>query len=186
MDRVFFELKRGHIETVKFGRRVLSGFGLTPARFDVLYAITTTARMTQSQVRRALGVARATLSEMLGVLEQLGLVARTQANEDRRTRIVSLTKKGSAMLSRAADAILHNGFMPLLVDAALSRRDLERYDSDGERQSLTRAIFHLLDDFGLDTPRSLYELDLELLQGVVIATHDPLGEFDPVGSHDQC
>jgi DNA-binding MarR family transcriptional regulator len=181
MDRVFFELKRAHIETVKFGRRVLAAFGLTPARFDVLYAIAE-SRMTQAAVRRLLGVARATISEMLGVLEKLGFITRARAEEDRRTWVVWLTTKGRAVLERAADVTMHNGWVPLLVDAALCARDLERYDSDEERESLGGAIFRVLDELGLAQPPPLYRPDLDLIEGSLIACWDPLGQFEPEGS----
>ena len=180
MDRVFFELKRGHIETEKWGRCVLARFGLTPARFDVLFALDGAFEMTQTALRRMLGVARATISEMLALLERLELVVRTRADRDRRTWLVELTSKGAAVFRRAAEATMHNGYVPLVVDSALCANHVER-DSFVERHLFAHRVWHLLATFGTP-PSALYEQDLDLIEGAIADIDDPLGEFEPVGS----
>jgi len=179
MDQVLFQLKRAHIESTKWGRRVLADSGLTPARFDVLFALDGAFEVTQVELRRMLGVARATICEMLTVLERLELVVRERAR-DRRTWLVALTAKGAAMFRRAADATMHNGFVPLVIDAALTRRDAER-DSYWERCLLWHHIDELADAFGARMPL-LYQADLDLIEGALLDADDPFDELSYVES----
>ena len=123
MDGVFFDLKRAHHATLKFSRRVLSAFELTPARFDVLYAVGTNRWIFQHDLRVALGVARATISEMLKVLEKIGLITRWRWG---RRRVVWLSSKGREVMQRALDGCVNNGFVPLCVEQLLTKNDLSR------------------------------------------------------------
>lgn len=118
MDQVFFSFKRAHHAGLRFTRSVLLEFGLTPARFDMLTAVD--AARTQSGVQRLLGLARATISEMLQRLEELGLVRRWKSG---RTKTVLLTEEGRDRFRRACDACLHSGDVPVAVDAVLTEFD---------------------------------------------------------------
>jgi len=73
----------------------LATIDMTSARHHILQGIRTRTRL-QSQMRRMLGLARSTLSEMLKRLEQLGFVRREIPIEDRRQRIVHITPSGIA------------------------------------------------------------------------------------------
>jgi DNA-binding MarR family transcriptional regulator len=124
MDAVFFSLKRGFHATLRCGRPLLARFGLTPARFDVLYALSDSRiSTTQSELRKALGVARATLCEMLGALERLKWIIRSRDRNDRRTHQVTLSAAGRDVLERAYAGSVSSGLVPVSVDAALSVRD---------------------------------------------------------------
>ena len=126
MDAVFFSLKRGFHATLRCSRPLLARVGLTPARFDVLYALgRSDGPRTQSALRRMLGLARATISEMLAALEHLGWVQRRRDHDDRRTHRVALTDDGRAALEHAYAACVASGVVPLAVDSALSRGDAE-------------------------------------------------------------
>ena len=126
MDAVFFSFKRGFHATLRCSRPVLAGVGLTPARFDLLYALgRRDAPRTQAALRQMLGLARATISEMLGTLEGLGWVERRRDRDDRRTHRVVLTTSGRSLLERAYDAGIASGIVPRAVDWALSRGNLE-------------------------------------------------------------
>lgn len=128
MDEVFFAAKRVHWTGVRFWRPVLERFGLTPARFDLLHALTDSrVDKTQRALRVALGVARATISEMLGALEKLGLIRRARDTNDGRTRRVTLTVAGRAALERAYEACVGSGVAALAVDACFAR-----WRSDGD------------------------------------------------------
>jgi DNA-binding MarR family transcriptional regulator len=121
MDAVGYALKRGFHATLRCGRPVLARYGLTPARLDVLMALTDyRIAKTQAALRRALGVARATMSEMLASLEQLGWIKRTRNDYDRRTRDVALTPEGRGVFERAYEGAICSGVFPLAFDAALS------------------------------------------------------------------
>jgi DNA-binding MarR family transcriptional regulator len=178
MDKIFFVVKRAHHATLKFARPLLAQFGLTPARFDLLYALTEDGlERTQMALRRALGVARATISEMLSALERIGLVERTR-DRDKRTWLVRLTAKGLAAMNAAVEATMHSGFVPVTVDGVLA---CESHDVDPafEREALDCSLRRLRDAFGDCASHSLYEEDLDLIEGCLIALDDPLGEFSP-------
>ena len=124
MDAVFFSMKRGFHATLRFGRKVLGPLGLTPARFDVLYALTDErVTKTQAGLRRALGVARATISEMLDALEDLGWVRRSRCPHDWRTHDVCLTAAGRSVFERAYRHAIGEGTVPIAVDSALTPTD---------------------------------------------------------------
>ena len=104
MDAILFGMKRAHHASLRFGHKVLAPFGLTPARFDTLYALLGYS-VRQCELRRVLGVAGSTLSRMLASLERRGWVER---GERRHTRRVSLTPLGYELIRRALRRV-HTG-----------------------------------------------------------------------------
>jgi DNA-binding MarR family transcriptional regulator len=114
MHPVSFRLKRAHLCAVAFGRKAVERVGgMTPARFDVLYAIRQSALCvgplfpplmwgrTQKELTRLLGLSRATVSKMLKRLEEMGWIRRQPAADDRRVKYVTLTKEGLRRTWRA-------------------------------------------------------------------------------------
>ncbi len=99
MDSIFFGMKRADQVALRFGHKMLAPFGLTPARFDMLFAMDHGYSRTQRDLRRELGVARSTTSRMLASLERLGWVEREPR---RHTRRIRLTDTGKALIRRAA------------------------------------------------------------------------------------
>ena len=121
MHTVFFGLKRAFHGTLRVTRGALATFGLTPARFDMLYVVAKEgSSLMQRDLQRALGVAAATVSRMLRSLEKLGLVEREVLEEDRRCRNVKLTKAGRRCVLRAVRWLIRSGNIQLMVDSALS------------------------------------------------------------------
>jgi DNA-binding MarR family transcriptional regulator len=121
MHAIFFGLKRAHHGTLRITRKVLAALGLTAARFDLLYAVKKSSRgMVQSALRKVLGVSRATVSRMLASLEELGLVRRTVAVQDRRQRFVELTTKGRWRIAFAHRQLTRSGWAQLAIDSALA------------------------------------------------------------------
>jgi DNA-binding MarR family transcriptional regulator len=99
MHFLAFEFKRAHYTALRISRPIAAKFGLTPARFDMLYAIRYERRVSQAEVARALGVSGVTVSRMLRRLEELGFVRRlTHRLPDRRTKHPRLTRLGRRML----------------------------------------------------------------------------------------
>ncbi len=120
MDPVFFTIKRAYYATLRLTRRALAAMGLTAARFDLLdalYKLGTRSIHLQSQLRRALGVARSTISRMMRSLEQLGLVTRRR---DGRDCIVALTPEGRRRVRRAYYGLVLVGHVGLALDGALA------------------------------------------------------------------
>jgi DNA-binding MarR family transcriptional regulator len=122
MNIVFFSLKRAYYSTLRFTRRALARLGLTAARFDLLYILQKSdGFMLQSELQRALGVARPTVSRMLASLQELGLIKREILQEDRRHREVKLTKTGRRCVLTAARLLIHTGRIQLAIDSAIAR-----------------------------------------------------------------
>lgn len=102
MHTVFFALKRVHHGALRVGRRLLARTVMTPARFDLVHALAGLVRCwgkvarRQSDLWKALGVSRTTVSKMLRRMEELGLVQRSVDPRDRRQRWVELTREGAA------------------------------------------------------------------------------------------
>ncbi len=120
MDQAFFSLKRAHHATLGFMRPLLKRVGLTPARFDLLTALE--VENTQLDLRRRLGLAKATISEMLSRLEELGLIRRMRW---RRTKFVALTQKACELIQRVYELAINPGHVPVYVDGVLTRFDAE-------------------------------------------------------------
>lgn len=154
MDAVFFAVKQAHLAAGRVGRRLLEGMGLTPARFDLLVAIGSAPGPMQSEVRKMLGVARSTLSELVSAIEGLGWVRR-EPSQDRRTRNLVLTRRGKALLLWAYRRFINRGLVPLAIDAALASGDPET-DVEQGRFELVGACVTLWRAFGRDPPRDLY------------------------------
>ena len=114
MHKLLFSLKRAHQASLRFSRLMLTGKRLTPARYDLLHALrlrTGIYGMTQGRLHRVLGVCRATVSRMLGSLEELGLVRRKVNPIDRRRKDVWITDEGFACLQAAYDPIVRRGWI---------------------------------------------------------------------------
>ena len=115
MHAIFFGVKRAFHGALRVTRKPLQSFGLTAARFDLMYALllhdpidrSCGVRMRQSELRRSLGVSASVVSRMLQSLERLGLVARRRPEHgDRRQRQLSLTERGRACIVDAYRALL--------------------------------------------------------------------------------
>jgi DNA-binding MarR family transcriptional regulator len=138
MHTIFFGLKRAHHSTLRLTRAELARLGLTAARFDMLYAVKQKRRgVTQSALRRSLGVCRATVSRMLASLEKLGLVRRRVWDFDRRQKLVELTNRGKWRIGRAHREFTRSGWAQLAVDSALGAEGqmYRWYDEDDCREA---------------------------------------------------
>jgi DNA-binding MarR family transcriptional regulator len=118
----FFSVKRAFQGILRITRRPLAHFGLTPARFDMLYVLYQAGRQGcwQSALRDVLGVTAPTVSRMLASLEKLGLVKREPAGMDRRQRVVELTESGLRRMQKAHDEFVASGAGQLALDCALA------------------------------------------------------------------
>jgi DNA-binding MarR family transcriptional regulator len=122
MHATFFATKRAFHGILRMTRRPLACFGLTPARFDMLYVMYARMdhRCLQSAIRRALGVTAATVSKMLRSLQALGLVKRQRWSLDGRERMVELTQPGLRLMQAAHDELVASGAAELALDCALA------------------------------------------------------------------
>jgi DNA-binding MarR family transcriptional regulator len=166
VDVVMFSLKRAHHAAVRAMRWPAKCWGLTPARLDMMYALSTQPHGTpQSWLRQALGVSRTTVSRMLQALEELGLVRRRASDWDRRTRWVELTDEGRARIQGAIRDLVRSGAIELVVRTGVA---LDRFHDDvvcaRQREALLSLLHRwrvALADFGFlymgASPESNYE-----------------------------
>lgn len=74
---------------------------LTASQFSVLTGIAGHDGVTMSDLARALGMDRTTLTRVLSPLERRGLATSSGTDKDARMRTLSLTDKGRALVSQA-------------------------------------------------------------------------------------
>lgn len=98
MHAAAFAIKRSHLRILHTSRACVRRFGLTPARYDMLYAIFTQQASLQRQLWQLFDVSRATVSRMLIALEKLGLVRRSSLAG---SRLVRLTNAGEQLMAEA-------------------------------------------------------------------------------------
>ncbi len=124
MNAHFFGAKRAFYATLRVARPALAELGLTPARFDLMYALLPAAdqtffRLRQSELRDVLGVSGATVCRMLRSLETLGFIKRRREESEKRQRIVELTKEGVARVRAVCDDLIDSDSVALALDSAL-------------------------------------------------------------------
>src|SRR5215470_16874196 len=100
VNSTLFSIKRGFLRTVNFARKLLAPFGLTPARFDIMYLLRDGFRR-QSQIWRRLGLHPSTVCRVMIQLDLLGLVHRNVDNDNFREVIVKLSRDGRNALNAA-------------------------------------------------------------------------------------
>lgn len=101
MHALFFHVKIAHLSIQVVARRLAREIDLTPARFDLLVAISRHGPYPgtrQDELRRTLHVSTSNVSRMVRALERLGWVERTRDRDDRRTWRVRLTERAEEML----------------------------------------------------------------------------------------
>jgi DNA-binding MarR family transcriptional regulator len=145
MDGLFLSTKRAHWICVRFGLPLLAKHGLTPARFDVLRNIYERPEMCADQawIRKAVGVARSTLSRMLRLLVKLGLITRARSKLDRRTLTCSLTEEGKQRVAGALHELVWSKLVSEVVERALSIAGEHPCDVDKEREAANFMLFRI-------------------------------------------
>ena len=164
MDAIVFEMKKAHLAGARFGRFLLKPFGgkLTPARFNLMLALRG-QHMRQSDLWKLLGVVRSVVSEMLDSLHDLKWVKAIRA-ADGRTRLISLTRLGRALIDAAFDQCIRNGSFPCEVNRALEGPTAEK-DPNTERFKASRIAVKLVKYFGWpwNEEHDIYIWDLQRL-----------------------
>jgi DNA-binding MarR family transcriptional regulator len=114
-----FSIKRVHLRTIELLKPLAKVFDLTPARFDMLYALSRRGRdlpTTQADLRRILDVSRSTVSRMAKALEALRLITRERFWLDRRKVLVRFTAAGRELFERAYRDLVENAMVDYRVD----------------------------------------------------------------------
>jgi DNA-binding MarR family transcriptional regulator len=87
----------------RFAARI-GGGDITLRQFALLAAVAERAGQTQTDLVRATGIDRSTLADMIGRMEDRGLVSRDKAEADKRAKSVTLTSAGKSALNAAIPA----------------------------------------------------------------------------------
>ncbi|MBO6060581.1 MAG: MarR family transcriptional regulator [Clostridia bacterium] len=85
------------------GRAMRSGFEANVGQKRILMMLAEQGELTQRELTERLGIRPGSASEILAKLENAGLIARTQNEEDRRKVDVSLTESGAALAAESAE-----------------------------------------------------------------------------------
>ena len=110
---------------------------LGPRHMPVLFSLARKGPTSVGELARWLGLAPATVSLLLNALTGVGLVARREAERDRRRTIVSVPAPHSRRLKRLADERI-----------ALVQRTLERLDPEA-REHFARGVRILAEESAL-------------------------------------
>jgi DNA-binding MarR family transcriptional regulator len=124
MNDLFFAIKRAFHGTLRVGRLAIAELrckGLTPARFDMMFALQSDDFIAQRELQRMLGVSKTTVSRMVRSLVELGYVARERDESDRRSYFVWLTELGWDCIHRAGQALVESGAIEATVKWTLAQ-----------------------------------------------------------------
>ena len=114
------------------------------AQGRILYVLWQADRVPSVELSQKTGLAKNTLTSMLGRMEESGLILREQSEEDRRQTIISLTDKARELeekydeVSERANLLFFKGFTPAEIaelECLLSKVlvNLERSENDLKR-----------------------------------------------------
>ena len=122
MHQLLFSLKRTHLRALALSRHAIRPYPLTPARYDMLFAMRKHAgpHFKQSDLRRLFGITSATMSRMAISLEKLGYIARERYAYDRRQLLIRLTEEGARVLSTVEYEVVDYGMIDFGVTCAFA------------------------------------------------------------------
>jgi DNA-binding MarR family transcriptional regulator len=147
MHFMAFAFKRAHYTSLRLGRKYAARFGLTPARFDMLYAIRRDKNRSQAFLARTLGVAGVTVSRMLRKLEALGFVHRSAFGwPDRRAKRVRLTNLGRRHLQLVLRKLKRRSMQFAFMRAIFCQKGFSRFLALDDFHSLVSRINERLGD----------------------------------------
>ena len=81
---------------------------VTPGQFGVLTLIEGNPGLNQSALANALGIERSTMVAVINGLQDRDLVLRTESQADRRSYVLSLTRKGKDLLTLSKEKVRQN------------------------------------------------------------------------------
>lgn len=121
MHFLMFRFKRAHLRSLAIARKLAKELqGLTPARYDIMYALSHGAecQMLQCDLWRALGISRAAVSVMVRRLMALGFLRRWRSLADKRTFVVAFTTEGAEAMRLAYLFLNHHRTLRVLYERA--------------------------------------------------------------------
>lgn len=117
------------------GANIRSRTGLTPSQFDIIATLGNTPGMTFKELGEKTLITKGTLTGVVDRLQEKELVVRVTQQEDRRSTIVKLTKKGEAEFKRV--------FAPQIAFGKQAFAHYAENDFDALEKELTRLYRNL-------------------------------------------
>ena len=81
------------------------GFDITPVQYSLMTALAARGELEQNSLALEIGMERSSVAEVVPRMQRRGLLARRRSLEDGRVKLISLTRKGAALLKRMAGAV---------------------------------------------------------------------------------
>ncbi|MDB5998846.1 MAG: marR [Rhizobacter sp.] len=81
------------------------GFNITAVQYSLLTALAEHGEMDQNTVALEIGLERSSVAEVLPRLEERGLIEREQSAQDKRVKLVKLSRKGKSLVKRMEAAV---------------------------------------------------------------------------------
>ncbi|WP_244832244.1 MarR family winged helix-turn-helix transcriptional regulator [Caballeronia sp. TF1N1] len=104
-SRPGFLIRRMHqIHTFLFAQET-SEHNITPVQYSLLTALDSHGEMDQNTLAIEVGLERSSVAEVIPRLNARGLVSRTQAEHDKRLRLVKLTPAGKRLVKKMSAAV---------------------------------------------------------------------------------
>ncbi|MFN9746958.1 MAG: MarR family winged helix-turn-helix transcriptional regulator [Betaproteobacteria bacterium] len=137
-------IRRLHQIAVAVFLQELEPHGLTPVQYAALQAVANTPGTDQRSLARTIGLDTSTLGGVIDRLEARGLVQRNASPDDRRVRLLTLSRAGGELLAQAVPAMLRaqermleplparerTAFMRMLRALVTANNELSRAPSD--------------------------------------------------------
>jgi DNA-binding MarR family transcriptional regulator len=122
MNRFSFSVRRVHRRWAQLGILMTRSYGLTPARFDLMHAISCQrqAWLPRKDLRELLGVRGPTVSRMVMALVRRGFLEVRRDPEDGRRRQIRITRFGRMALGCAFTHLVKSGYMHDVTARAVS------------------------------------------------------------------
>lgn len=80
-------------------------FAITPVQYSLMTALAERGELDQNTLALEIGLERTSVAEVVLRLHDRGLLERRQSQDDGRVKLVKLTRKGKALMTRMADAV---------------------------------------------------------------------------------
>lgn len=80
-------------------------FGITPVQYSLLTTLATRGEIDQNSVALEIGLERTSVAEVIPRLMKRGLLERRRSPEDRRAKLVKLTRQGAGLVRQMSPAV---------------------------------------------------------------------------------
>jgi DNA-binding MarR family transcriptional regulator len=108
-------------------------FGITPVQYSLLTTLAERGEIDQNGVALEIGLERTSVAEVIPRLMKRGLLDRRRSPDDRRAKLVKLTRRGASLVREMSPAV-----------ARAHRRTIERLEP-GEREAFLLTLVRLVE-----------------------------------------